>query len=289
MAIFIENKFPKYLGLDVKFYNKGGYLPSLSPQAIAWRDMIIANGGSIDNTILTIIDNNLIKPMISSGIFACLDKFHLYAGTGNQIASLINIITPTLYGAFRINTGNLQWLNTSGFRSTVSTSNLGGYLVFGYNPATAEKWSADRFNNGQFVMMLNPLNNTSSTNMMGTGTGASTRHSAIERGNTVGMRVWSNATTSVAQSFVTTGKVWCAAFRSGNNLTNIVNSNTLTGSVPPLANIPAGNVHELTVGGQNNLLAFDTSFHMASGHGNGNYDNQLLRTYLLNTFTALGI
>jgi hypothetical protein len=74
----------------------GFFAPSgLSAQAVSWQSRIIAAGGTIDSGVLAIIDANLIKPMVAAGIFDCLDKFHLLAGTGNRIASRINLINSS--------------------------------------------------------------------------------------------------------------------------------------------------------------------------------------------------
>jgi len=263
---------------------------TLSSQALSWQSRIIAAGGSIDNAVLTIIDNNLIKPMVSSGIFDCLDKFNLFAGTGNRVAATVNIInSPVNYNYTEYNIANLQWLNTSGFRSTVQTQNVGGYLFSAYNAPVSLKWGADKFNNGQFIMMLNPTF-PANTNMSGYGTGTSTKYNALDRTSAAGLRVYSSSNTNATNNnTVTSGKVWMAGFRSANSVSAIINSSTVVTTVTPLANVPQGSWGELSVDGQNNTINYDTSYHMASGNGNGNYDNQLLRTYILNTFTALGI
>jgi hypothetical protein len=56
----------KNIGYDGSSYssNQSG----LSNQALAWQSAILSAGGTISNSVLTIIDNNLIKPMVSSGI-----------------------------------------------------------------------------------------------------------------------------------------------------------------------------------------------------------------------------
>jgi hypothetical protein len=267
----------------------------LSAQATAWQNKIISTfgAGTIDTATVTIIDNNLIKPMLAAGIWDNLDKLHLWAGVTSQNASTINLINPDLYGAAI--TGNTQWLNNSGIRSTNSNISLGGVIYFnqfsaaGYNPSTATKWSADKTNNGQFIMMLNPALPAGS-NMMGTGSGTATYNTAMNRTSAQGLRIFSNATTAALNSsVVTTGKVWFAGWRSGNNVSAIIDSTSVTTSIVPSATILNQNIAELAINGQTVTINLDVSFHMASGHGNGNYDNQVLKTYLLNTFTALGI
>jgi hypothetical protein len=169
---------------------------TLSTQALSWQSRIIAAGGTIDSGVLSIIDTNLIKPMVISGIFDCLDKLHLFAGTGDRIAAKINLINSS-YTAVENNVLNLAWANNSGFLSNGNTVATGGWLTFGYNPATAPKWSADRFNCSQFIYGLVVTNNTTA-HMMGNGSGGSGRSAALTKNTSGVINVYMNQTATTA-------------------------------------------------------------------------------------------
>jgi hypothetical protein len=282
----------KIFGYDNSLYKSNPQ--GLSLQAIAWRNRIVANGGSIDNTILQIIDKNLITPMVNTGIFDCLDRLNLYAGTGNRIAARTNIINDN-YFVQEQNVANLNWIDQFGYNSIVVGS-TGGYLTMSYNPATAPKWSADRFNNFQFIYGRF-FNFNNAANMMGNGSGTATSHVAIVR-NLSGIigqavtRVHANQTASTAVSGSyppgTFQRYWFCATRGGNFVNNIVDSNVLTYNLPPATTIFSQEIAELTILGRTvGTSNHDLNSHQASGHGNNNFNNQTLRTFIINTLTAL--
>lgn len=281
------------LGLGLPFYKISSSTSPLSPQALAWESRIIANGGTIDNSILNIIDNNLIKPIVSAGIFDCLDRLNLYAGTGNRIAARTNIINNNYY-VIENNIANLIWVDQFGYSSSVSGS-TGGYLTMGYNPSTAPKWSADRFNCSQFIY-TRYYNNTNAANLMGNGFATASRSAALQRSLSSGISrlvVFMNQSNSSAVSnpliVGTFQKYWLCGTRSGNIVNNIVNSESISYTLAPLSSILNQEIAELSLlgqsGGPNQM---DLNSHQASGHGNNNYDNQLLKTYIINTLNALG-
>jgi len=279
---------PLGIGIGTTFNNITA--PSLSSQALSWQSRIIAAGGTIDNGVLTIIDDNLIKPMVSSGIFDCLDKMHLFAGTGNRTAAKINLINSS-YTAVENNVANLAWSNTYGFFSTTNLS-TGGYLTFGYNPATAPKWSADRFNCSQFLYY--GFADSITGFVMGSGSGASTAHTGMKRvasgGFAIQMFLNQTATTAVTNAMTGGTRNWVCGTRSGNTVRAILNTSSNTYSIAPSATILSQEIGELCILGNTTNVNIDkNNGHFVSGHGNNNFDNQLLRTYLLNTYTALGI
>jgi len=262
----------------------------LSPQALSWQSRIVAAGGTIENDVLTIIDNNLIKPMVSSGIFDCLDKFHLFAGTGNRTAAKINLINSS-YTAVENNIVNLAWTNDGGFYSTTNLT-TGGYLSFGYNPATAPKWSADRFNCSQFLYY--GFADSVTGFVMGSGSGASTAHTGMKRvasgGFAVQMFLNQTATTAVTAGMTGGTKNWLCGTRSANTVRAILNTSFNSYTLAPSATILNQEIGELCILGNTTNVNIDrNNGHYLSGHGNNNFDNQLLRTYVLNTFTALGL
>jgi hypothetical protein len=264
----------------------------LSPQAISYKSRIIANGGTIDDFTIKIIDDNLIKPMLTSGIWDCMDKLHLYAGHQNSAAARVNLINSS-YTATDTN-GSVGWLYNFGFYALGTTSATSGYLTFGYNPATAPKWSADRFNCSQFLY-LRHYNNSTAVNLMGTGTATASSGAAMKRAVGAGnFTVFMNHTATTAiNSPVPTGsltKVWLCGTRTANTVKSIIDSSANTYTIAPTATILSQDLSELTIlGNSGGTTAYDINGHLASGHGNNNYDNQLLRTYISNTLTALGI
>ena len=263
---------------------------TLSTQALSWQSRIIAAGGTIDSGVLTIIDTNLIKPMVSSGIFDCLDKMHLFAGTGNRTASKVNLINSS-YNAVEVNPTRINWNNNFGFISNGTTIATGGYLTFGYNPATAPKWSADRFNCCQFIYGQ-VVTNSTTANMMGQGSGTSTRNAAILKNTSAVITVYMNntAATATASGINEFFKNWICGTRSANTVRAIVNTTSNSYTIAPTATILSQEIGELAILGNTAIASLDaTTAHLVSGHGNNNFDNQLLRTYILNTYTALGI
>ena len=263
---------------------------TLSPQAISYRTRIIANGGSIDDFTITTIDNNLIKPMLTSGIWNCMDKLHLYGGHQNSAAAKVNLINSS-YTATETN-GSVGWLYNFGFYALGTSGATSGYLTFGYNPATATKWGADRFNCSQFLYMKH-FNNATAQNVMGNGTATSssgaTMKKAVGAGN---FTVFMNNTSSTAVNSPVTlnAKVWLCGTRTSNTVKSIIDSSVATFTIAPTATILSQDIAELTVlGNSGGTSLYDVNGHLASGHGNNNYDNQLLRTYITNTLTALGV
>jgi len=262
----------------------------LSPQALSWQSRIIAAGGTIDSGVLTIIDNNLIKPMVSSGIFDCLDKMHLFAGTGDRTAAKINLINSS-YTAIEVNPSRIGWQNNSGFISNGTTIASGGYLTFGYNPATAPKWSADRFNCSQFIYGV-VAHNLTTANMMGQGSATATRNAAITKNTSGIITVYMNntASTATASGITTPLRNWLCGTRTANTVRAIVNTFSNAYTIAPTATILSQEIGELAILGNTITSGLDaTTGHLVSGHGNNNFDNQLLLTYLLNTYSALGI
>jgi hypothetical protein len=259
-----------------------------SIQALNWKNRIIEAGGSIDNNVLQIIDTNLFKPMVTSGIFNCLDKLHLFAGTGNRTAAKINLIS-NLYTAIENNATNLLWVNIYGFSSSTNLP-TSGYLTFGYNPSTAAKWGADRFNCCQFNYYYYTDGASIQANIMGNGSGASSKSAALVRTSTGLLQVFMNQTATTANYPMTfPNKQWLCGTRTANSVKAIVNNNFNTFNLAPSATILSQDIGELCILGNTTNVNLDRSAHLASGHGNNNFDNQLLRTYILNTYSALGI
>jgi len=262
----------------------------LSSQALSWQSRIVAAGGTIDSGVLTIIDNNLIKPMVSSGIFDCLDKFHLFVGTNDRTAAKINLINSS-YDAVEVNSSRINWNNNSGFISNGTSVGTGGYLTFGYNPATAPKWSADRFNCSQFIYGV-VATNSSNSSMMGQGSGTSTRNASIFKNTSGQITINMNhtATTAIASGITTSARNWLCGTRTANTVRVIINTTSTSFTIAPTSTILSQEIGELAILGNTSTANLDaTTGHLVSGHGNNNFDNQLLRTYILNTYTALGI
>lgn len=99
-----------------------------SAAAQTYRTNIVANGGTISDNILAILDTNLITPLVNSGDWDKLDKLHLYAGVGSAIAARTNMISSSYY----INpVSSPTWTNSGGYKGNGSSS----YLDLNYNPS----------------------------------------------------------------------------------------------------------------------------------------------------------
>jgi hypothetical protein len=231
--------------------------------------------------------------MVNTGIFDCLDRLNLYASTGDRIAARTNIIND-LYFVQEQNVANLDWFDNFGYSAKPFTSPQ-GYITMGYNPSTAAKWSADRFNCSQFVY-TRFFNNFNAANLMGNGFATASRSAALQRSLNAGVSrliVFMNNTQNNAQSnpliVGSNQRYWLCGTRSGNIVNNIVDSEVRSFSIAPSATILNQEIAELTLLGQvASPNQFDVNAHMASGHGNNNFNNQTLRTLIINTFTALG-
>jgi hypothetical protein len=148
----------------------------------------------------------------------------------------------------------------------------------------------------QFVY-ARAFNYSTVTFIQGNGYGTSSNAVALRRAGSAGvfnnLQVYMNTNFVVTNNGIPTGsfvKNWLCGTRTANNQSAIINSSVVTTVQAPQATILNQEIAEFTTLGQtanpNNL---DVNSHAASGHGNNNFDNQLLRTYLINTFAALGL
>jgi len=103
------------------------FFDGFSSQALAWKANIVANGGSISDAVLALLDTNLFKPLVASGDWANMDKFHLYAGVGSAIAARTNMVNSSYYIT---PVSSPTWSNSAGYKSNGFSS----YLDLNYNP-----------------------------------------------------------------------------------------------------------------------------------------------------------
>lgn len=103
---------------------RGGF----SQVAQTYKANVVANDGTISDSVLAILDTNLFKPLVASGDWAKLDKFHIYAGVGSAIAARTNMVNSSYY----INpVSSPTWSNANGYVGNGSSS----YLDLNYNPS----------------------------------------------------------------------------------------------------------------------------------------------------------
>jgi hypothetical protein len=96
--------------------------------------------------------------------------------------------------------------------------------------------------------------------------------------------------TAIAGGITTPLSNWLCGTRTANTVRAIVNTTSNSYTIAPTASILSQEIGELAILGNTAISNLDANTgHRASGHGNNNFDNQLLRTYLINTYTALGI
>ena len=112
------------IAIGLPFVKAGGF----STEALAWKANIVANGGTISDSVLAILDTNLFKPLVANGEWAKLDKLHLYAGVDSAIAARTNMVNSSYY----INpVSSPTWSNANGYVGNGSSS----YLDLNYNPS----------------------------------------------------------------------------------------------------------------------------------------------------------
>jgi hypothetical protein len=62
------------------------FVNGFSAAALTYRTNVVANGGTVSDNVLAILDTNFFKPLAASGALSKLDRFHFYAGVENDIS-----------------------------------------------------------------------------------------------------------------------------------------------------------------------------------------------------------
>jgi hypothetical protein len=269
------------IAIGLPFVHAGGF----SAEALAWRQRIETNNGTISDAKLQIIDDNFFKPALANGnILNQLDRLNIYAGLlGFQVAARTNLISSNFYVAP---------VSSPSFDNNGYVTNGTSYLNLQYKLfSQGVKFQKD--NNSFGAMILSPAFEVDFLRIMGSRDSGGTTISALIRGN--GTLLNGNSTTSygtISGLSTITGWTLIASLRANSsNFKSIINGTESTINTASSGfNLNDNNVFELTV---NNGVSpdgtYDTRPHGASFHGSASLDIQAMRTLLVNTFTALGV
>lgn len=268
------------IAIGLPFVHSSG----LSVQAQTYRTNVIANGGTISDSVLAIIDTNLILPLVASGDWAKLDKFHLYSGVGNAIAARTNMVSSSYY----INPVNSPtWNNSTGYTGNGLTS----YLDHNYNPSLGGTLAVlNSATIGYGAKYANIPQTQSFGARQTTGTACNLaiyRLSAPAVDGIVNDNTDLNNTNVVFNSIVLHAAQRSAA--SGFNCkASIINNNFLYANTASIA-IPNLKLFELARNQDNVAFSFDDKPHYYMFAGNGLIFTNTVLTAINNTLAALGI
>jgi hypothetical protein len=267
------------IGIGLPFIKAGGN----SAEALAWKARIEANGGTISQALLDIFDTNFFIPAKANGnILTELDRLNIYCGlVGFEIAARTNLIKSDHY----VTPVSSPTFDVNGYRSSGTS-----YLNLNYNPSTqAVKFSRD---SAFFFTIIKNPNFSTTFRVMGGFNAAGTTGNEIQRQANPRIQVRTNSTLLTSNVNVSTiGNNFLAGLRTiSTQQESIFNSNIQSGLATSDALANCG-TFELTscLGASTPLGNYDTSPHMASGHGSAATDGAALRTILNNLFTALGV
>ena len=256
----------------------------LSAQAQTYRTNVIANGGSISDSVLAIIDTNLILPLVASGDWAKLDKFHLYSGVGNAIAARTNMVSSSYY----INPVNSPtWNNSTGYTGNGLTS----YLDHNYNPSLGGTLAVLNSATIGYGAKYASIPNTQSFGARQT-TGTACNLAIFRLANPAIDGIVNYTTDLNNTNVVFNSIVFHAAQRSAasgfNCKASIVNNNFLFATHASVA-IPNLKLFELARNQDGTANSFDSAPHYYMFAGNGLIFTNTVLTAINNTLAALGI
>jgi hypothetical protein len=263
------------IAIGLPFVHSSG----LSPQAETYRTNVIANGGSISDSVLTIIDTNLILPLVASGDFSNLFRLNIFAGlSGFQVAANTNLISSN----FLITAVGSPTFDNNGYKVAAT----GKYLNLNFNPSI-NGFTQNSASMG-YCVLSPPFNGqkdamgiTDNTN------GNLIREFVLSiggwfNGNFSGFGAQSART---GRTMIGLNRTTSANFRFHINTTTTTITNASNASNP--LNLTMFELVNNNSGSPTTF--FDTNYHSASWCGNGNLNTQFLWTCLQNTFSALGI
>jgi hypothetical protein len=274
----------RFFGSKITRHRTLPFAGGLSAQAQTYRANVIANGGTISDSVLAIIDTNLIKPLVASGDWAKLDKFHLYAGVGNAVAARTNMVSSSYY----INPVNSpSWSNSTGYTGNGLTS----YLDLNYNPSLGGTLAV--LNSATIGYGAKYANIPQTQSFGARKTTATACSLAIFRltgpaiDGIVNDATDLNNTNIVYNSIVLHAAQRSAA--SGNNCkASIINTNFLYANTASVA-IPNLSLFELARNQDGTANSFDDKPHYYMFAGNGLIFTNNVFTAINNTLAALGI
>jgi hypothetical protein len=257
---------------------------NLSPEALAWRNNIVNNGGTITDSQLTFMDTWFFKPAIAAGnILTELDRLNIYCNlVGSEIAARTNMINSNHF----VSPVNSPIFDINGYRSNGTSS----YLNLNYNPfSQGVKYTQ----NSGIVMfgVLNPQFNATRNSIGCENSGTSI--SKIRRGSGF-LASWINrasaATASIFNTGAISGKVSIGGIRKTSNTEfNIINGIEYAGTTLSSVSPPNLSCFELSWNTDGSVNGFDTETHLYSLHGSAALNVSALQTILNNLYTAAGI
>jgi hypothetical protein len=268
------------IAIGLPFVHSSG----LSPQAQAYRENVIANGGSISDSVLAIIDTNLIKPLVASGDWAKLDKFHLYSGVGNAVAARTNIVSND----YHINPVNSPtWNNSTGYTGNGTTS----YLDHNYNPSLGGTLAVLNSATIGYGAKYASIPSTQSFGARQT-TGTACNLAIFRLANPAIDGIVNDNTDLNNTNVIFNSIVLHAAQRSAasgfNCKASIVNNNFLFATTASVA-VPNLKLFELARNQDGTAFSFDSAPHYYMFAGNGLIFTNTVLTAINNTLAALGI
>jgi len=262
----------------ILFSNNNKPKNNLSTYAINYKNKVIANGGSISTSILTIFDNQFFKPAeLNGNILNEADRINIWKGQGNEIAALTSLVGSVL----ATNVGGLTWDNSIGYKSNTTTK----YLNLNFNVSTGVKFLQ---NNNSFGQICNnyPIGiigcqrgGSFYCQSYGIGT------TALAGTNMLGTAVSNNLTLQTFSGYYVYGT-------KRNNNVNYINfkdnnSSTRTAS----STTPDGiNMFETSQNFNGNPNSNDgNAIHCASWNGSSSFDYITFKTLCINLWAALGV
>jgi len=267
------------IAIGVPFFRGGGF----SQEALDWQARIIANGGTIPDSILAIFDNNFFKPAKANGnILGELDRLNIYCGlNGFEIAARTNLIKSAHY----VTPVSSPTFDNNGYASSGTS-----YLNLNYIISTqAVKLTQ---NSASLGCVVKEPTFALTCLMMGVNASVG-RRTDLGRTTVPSSFTFINTLAGSIQNtnVVTTGNVFFEGFRNdAANVNALINGVNQTSGQLSNITLPNLSTFELT---QNNNgtpnSAFDLRAHLCSWHGSGLLDRSALRTILNNLFTSLGV
>jgi hypothetical protein len=258
----------------------------LSPQAQTYRANVIANGGTISDSVLKIFDAQFFIPAATNGnILNNADVIRIFKGQGNQIAANTNIVGS---GTVATAVGGISWANNQGYISDgvlkyinhnfnlnggtkfLQDDNKSGIIITNWSGSIGALYGCQQGTNSYYnITGLGPGSAIRSRNMLGAAaigasiTGMTTNTSAIYITGTK-----RNASNSQTTFFDTTTA-------NNSEVSATPSSNSIFQTCQNFQGSPTGTDGGIT--------------HLAFFAGNYNFDEQTFKTLCTNLWTALGV
>jgi hypothetical protein len=253
-----------------------------SAEAQTYKTNVIANGGTVSDSVLAILDTNLFKPLVASGDWARLDKFHLYAGVGSAIAARTNMVSSSYY----INPVNSPtWNNSTGYTGNGSTS----YLDLNYNPSLGSTLLTQNSATVFYGAKVTAYDFTRSFGARNAGV----KNLAIFRLSTPASDAIANDNLDLLNTNVVTNSIALFGLQRtasiGTNCkASIINTNFSYGNQISIG-IPNVTLFQCARNSSGTAESFDEMKQYYMGAGNGSVNTNTILTAINNTLAALGI